>query len=63
MKLYKHNAVLPTASFEKLNNLSKTSNLINIIDHKKIDNCYVKVVILTTISQEEILNIIGFKPD
>lgn len=63
MKIYKHEAILPLASFEKLNKLQKNNDLINIVYRKKLNRCFVKVIIFTTMSPEEILNIIGFKPD
>lgn len=63
MKIYKHEAILPLTAFDKLNKLQKNNDLINIVYHKRINHCFVKVIIFTTMSPKEILNIIGFKPD
>lgn len=62
MKKYKHTALLPAISFEKLKELAENNDLINIEDFEESYNGYIKTVIVTPLSQEEILNIIGFKP-
>lgn len=63
IKKYKHTAILSAISFKKLRKLAKNNDLINIIHYEKTYNGHMKTVIVTPLSQEEILNIIGFKPD
>lgn len=58
-----HTAVLQVNSFKKLKGFAESNDLINIAYYEETYSGFIKTVIVTPLSQNEILNIIGFKPD